>query len=90
VEACYDYCKQLLEGDNTRPKRDLRGAEGGAAHSKAQGRRDKSVPREGMLLFRGEGGEWLRTIVRVRRKDLTWGYKMPQGQLYIQSSVRID
>ena len=45
-----------MEGDNTRPKRDLRGAEEGAAHSGAQGGRDKSVPREGMLLFRGEGG----------------------------------
>jgi len=46
-----------LERDDTRPKRDLRGVEGGVAHSKAQGSRDKSVPREGMLLFREEKGD---------------------------------
>jgi len=33
------------------------GAKGGAAHREAQGRRDKSVPREGMLLFREGRGE---------------------------------
>jgi len=33
----------------------FRGAEGGAAHSDAQGRREKSVPREGTLLFREKG-----------------------------------
>jgi len=33
------------------------GAKGGTAHREAQGRRDKSVPREGMLLFRKGRGE---------------------------------
>jgi len=47
-----------LERDDTRPKRHLGGVEGGVAHSKVQGRRDKSVPREGMLLFRERKGEW--------------------------------
>jgi len=46
-----------LERDGIRSERGLRGVKEGAAHSKAQGSRDKSVPREGMLLFRGEGRE---------------------------------
>jgi len=50
-----------LERDGIRLKRDPGGAEGGTAHSKAQGRGDKSAPREGMLLFRGERENWLRT-----------------------------
>jgi len=46
-----------LERDNTRLKRSLERAGGGAAHSEVQGRRDKPVPRKGALLFRGERGK---------------------------------
>ena len=48
-----------MERDDTRLKRGLRETERGAAHSEAQGRRDKSVPREGMVLFRGKRGNLL-------------------------------
>jgi len=45
-----------LERDDTRPKRDLRRVEGGAAHSEAQGRRDESVPSGGdTTIQRGVG-----------------------------------
>ena len=41
-----------MERGNISLKRGLRRARGSVAHSEAQGRRDKSVPREGTLLFR--------------------------------------
>jgi len=83
-----------LERDGIRSKRGLRGVEEGAAHSEGQGRRGKSVPREGTLLFRERGREiqgetkgdrW----VESKTKDLTWGYKTPQGQLYILTISQI-
>jgi len=39
-----------------RPGRDLREAIRGTAHSEVQRRRDKSVPREGTLLFQERKG----------------------------------
>ena len=60
--------------------------EGGAAHSEAQGRRDKLAPGEGTLLFRERERQMDRgeqMMVEGVTEDLTWGYKTPQGQLLI-------
>jgi len=57
------------------------------AHSEARSRGDKSALGEGALVFRqgdemnGRGQD--RGRVQGETEDLTWGYKMPQGQLLI-------
>jgi len=60
--------------------------EEGAAHSEVQGRRDKLALGEGTLLFRERERQMDRgeqMMVEGATEDLTWGYKMPQGQLLI-------
>ena len=53
--------------------RDLEGRERGAAHSEAQGKGERG---------QGSGiGDGVNTGKET--EDLTWGYKMPQGQLLI-------
>jgi len=56
------------------------------AHSKVQGRRNKSVPGRGCC-YPKRGKREMMGVQQSRgkaMKDLTWGYRMPQGQLYIQ------
>jgi len=55
-------------------KRDLRGAERGVAHSEAQG--GKGVTGE-------QRQERTKRNWGQKTEDLTWGYKMPQGQLFV-------
>jgi len=77
-------CPRTLVGlgrDSTGLEGGPRESRGGAAHSEAQGDGDKSVPKKGTLLFREGGSD---KVGQNKTEDLTWGYKTPQGQLYIQ------
>jgi len=59
-----------LEEDGVGLKEGPEESRRGAAHSEAQWRGGKSAPREGMLVFRGEKGEWLGTKGCDERLDL--------------------
>jgi len=49
-----------LKRDSEEPKGGSERSRRTVAHSEAQGRGDKSAPREGTLLFRGEKGKLMR------------------------------
>ena len=75
------------EGDSIGPKGDPEGNRRGAAHSRAQGGGDKSVPGEGTLVFRGGKGEWLGTKGCDERLDLGL-QDTPRSTIYTDQTNR--